>query len=146
MRALRAALIPPRARSWRAARYSAGSALCTNLTCIHAAPCVDAGKAGAGMHGSATETSGQGGVPVRFVNCLAHKVDRATLTRGSSGQGQENLTLEMHHCDAPNCPIARVGGWKRGFQDVKARMRKDGENFTITNLKDRSIKEKLVLA
>ena len=39
-------------------------------------------------------------------------------------------------CDDPNCPIARVGGWKRALQDVKARMRKDSENFTITNLKD----------
>ena len=83
---------------------------------------------------------------MRFVNCSAGKVDHATLTRSSSAQGQENLSLEMHSCNNPDCPIARVGGWKRGLQDVKARMRKDGENFTITNLKDSSIKEKLVLA
>ena len=97
-------------------------------------------------HYELLKTSGQGGVPVRFVRCLAHKVDHATLTRSSIAQGQEQLSLEMHRCDAPNCPIARVGGWKRALQDVKARMRKEGENFTITNLKDSSIKEKLVLA
>ena len=45
-----------------------------------------------------------------------------------------------------NCPIRRVGGWKRGLKDVKARMRNDGKDFTITNKKDSSIKEKLVLA
>ena len=105
------------------------------------------GKAeGGAAHGSATETSGPGKVPVRFVHCSAGKVDHATLTRSSSAQAQEQLTLPTHSCDDPNCPIRRVGGWKRALQDVKARMRNDGEDFTITNVKDSSIKEKLVLA
>ena len=83
-----------------------------------------------------------------FVHCSAGKVDHATLTRSSSKRGQQQwvLSLEMHSCDDPSCPIARVGGWKRALKDVKARMRQEGENFTITNLKDNSIKEKLVLA
>ena len=117
-----------------------------DLACVRVAPCVDAAKNSAGTHGSATETSGQGKVPVRFVHCSAGKVDHATLSRSSSAQAQEHLSLETHSCDDPNCPIRRVGGWKRALKDVKARMRQEGENFTVTNLKDSSIKEKLVLA
>lgn len=84
---------------------------------------------------------------MRFVHCSAGKVDHATLTRSSSEGGrQEALSLEMHSCNDPSCPIARVGGWKRALKDVKARMRQEGENFTVTNLKDSSIKENLVLA
>ena len=52
----------------------------------------------------------------------------------------------MHHCDDPSCPIPRVGGWKRALKDIEASMGRDGENFLITNLKDSSIKKKLVRA
>ena len=82
--------------------------------------------------------------PVRFVDCSAGKVDHATLTRSSARGATQQLSLEMHHCDDPNCPIPRVGGWKRALNDIEASMGRDGENFLITNLKDSSIKKKLV--
>ena len=104
-----------------------------------------AGKQSAGTHGSATITSGQGGFPVRFVECTDEEhVDLATLTRSTSKQDQ--LSIEMHKCHDPDCPIRRDGNWMRGLADIKKAMRNDGDNFWIGNNKDRSIREKLVRA
>ena len=104
------------------------------------------GRGSAGTHGSAPTTSGQGGFPVRFVDCPARKVDGGTLTKSGSEQGQEQLCIEEHACSDPSCTVPRRGGWTRGLKDIKAAMGKDGENFWVGNNKDRKIKLKLVRA
>ena len=79
------------------------------------------GKEGAGKHGSAASTSGQGRIHVRFVDCPARKVDFATLTKSGSGQGQEQLSLEQHTCGDPRCKVPHDGNFTRGLKDIKAR-------------------------
>ena len=82
---------------------------------------------------------------MRFLQCPARKVEFATLTTGGSIQGQEQLTIPQHKCSHPDCKIPSNGQFSRGLKDIKARMRKDGDDFWVGLSNDRSVKLKLVL-
>lgn len=82
---------------------------------------------------------------MRFLQCPARQVDSATLTTSGSDQGQDQLSVSQHKCSHPDCKIPSDGGFTRGLKDIKARMRKDGDDFWVGFNKDRSVKLKLVL-